>query len=244
MCGQAWLCLSMWVNGRMMEGVQCDGMVDGVALGQAIQTTFLTSGTQPLRRPSLVFRWAHGVPVNRAKLPATEDVHHGAVRFTSVVVGVFVYSLFSKSGAFGSLDLLFTVEAMIFAQTCLILPLVWGGSWTAFEGVGQSYSDTLSTLGINHRQRLVWKSTGQQRRLSRHRYRLWSCHCRGGCGDHGRGTLRENQGDDDEYRARDVKRKHDAAALLGVLLLALSLSLVALASVVKQRRRKVSTVWG
>ena len=71
-----------------------------------------------------------------------------------MVVGVFVYSLFSKSGALGSLDLLFTVEAMIFAQTCLILPLVWGGSWTAFEGVGKTSSDTLATLGINERQRL------------------------------------------------------------------------------------------
>ena len=39
------LCLSVWVNGRIMEGVQCTDMVDGVALGQAIQTTFITSGT-------------------------------------------------------------------------------------------------------------------------------------------------------------------------------------------------------
>ena len=138
-----------------MEGVQSRFMVDGLALSQAIQTTFLTSGTATL------FATLIGVPLGAW----CARQHHRAFRrlktlitalygLPPVVVGVFVYSLFSKSGALGSLDLLFTVEAMIFAQTCLILPLVWGGSWTAFEGVGKTSSDTLATLGINERQRL------------------------------------------------------------------------------------------
>ena len=130
-------------------------MVDGLALTQAIQTTFITSGTATILATLI------GVPLGAW---CARSTHRSFGRLKTlitalyglppVVVGVFVYSLFSKSGALGSLDVLFTVQAMIFAQTCLILPLIWGGSWTAFEGVGKAYSDTLSTMGISRRQRL------------------------------------------------------------------------------------------
>ena len=101
-------------------------MVDGLALSGAVQTTFITSGTATLlammiRRPARCM-----VCTSKTSLVSTaEDAYHGALRPPSGGGGVFVYSLFSKSGALGSLDLLFTVQAMIFAQTCLILPLVW-----------------------------------------------------------------------------------------------------------------------
>ena len=41
-----------------------------------------------------------------------------------VVVGLLVYLLLSRAGAFGTLGLLFTPGAMIIAQTLLILPIV------------------------------------------------------------------------------------------------------------------------
>ena len=130
-------------------------MVAGLALTQAIQTTFVTSGTATILATLI------GVPLGAwCARPTHRSFERLKTLITAlyglppVVVGVFVYSLFSKSGALGSLNMLFTVEAMIFAQTCLILPLVWGGSWTAFESVGRTYNDTLSTIGINHRQRL------------------------------------------------------------------------------------------
>ena len=131
-------------------------MVDEAALQEVIFTTFLTSGTATLIAAAI------GVPLGAwcarqtasffSKLQTVITALYG---LPPVVVGVFVYSLFSKSGMLGGLDLLFTVEAMIFAQTCLILPLVWGGSWAAFEAVGEDYSDTLRTLGVSPRQRLV-----------------------------------------------------------------------------------------
>ena len=131
-------------------------MVDGASVGEAIQTTFITSGSATLLATLI------GVPLgawcarqHHAAFSKLKTVVTALYGLPPVVVGVFVYSLFSKSGAFGWLDLLFTVEAMVFAQTVLILPLVWGGSWTAFEGVGNEYSDTLATLGIGSRQRLL-----------------------------------------------------------------------------------------
>ena len=92
-------------------------MVDGPSLSQAVQTTFLTSGT------ATVLAMLIGVPLGawcarQQKTPfyRLKTLITALYGLPPVVVGVFVYSLFSKSGALGSLDLLFTVEAMIFAQ--------------------------------------------------------------------------------------------------------------------------------
>jgi tungstate transport system permease protein len=130
-------------------------MVDSDALWQAIQTTFLTSGSATLL--ASLFGVPLGAWCARQRQPVfgkLKTVVTALYGLPPVVVGVFMYSLFSKSGALGAFDLLFTVEAMILAQTCLIFPLVWGGSWTAFEEVGRMYSDTLSTLGLTQQQRL------------------------------------------------------------------------------------------
>ena len=96
-------------------------MVDGLALTQAIQTTFVTSGTATILATLI------GVPLGAwCARPTHRSLERLKTLITAlyglppVVVGVFVYSLFSKSGALGSLNMLFTVEAMIFAQTCLI----------------------------------------------------------------------------------------------------------------------------
>jgi tungstate transport system ATP-binding protein len=48
---------------------------------------------------------------------------------------------------FGGLGLLFTLEGMIIAQTLLILPLVWGLSWSAMENVPREVLETHRMLG-------------------------------------------------------------------------------------------------
>ena len=215
-------------------------MVDGVALGQAIQTTFITSGT------ATVLATLIGVPLG-AWCARQSSVHFQRLKtlitalygLPPVVVGVFVYSLFSKSGALGSLDLLFTVEAMIFAQTCLILPLVWGGSWTAFEGVGQSYSDTLTTLGINERQRLGIEiqlaSNGVYHAIviafGRAIAEVGAVIMVGG------NIAGKTRVMTTSIVLETSKGNMEQAALLGALLLMFSLSLVALAAMVRQRRK-------
>jgi tungstate transport system ATP-binding protein len=213
-------------------------MVDGSSLIEAIQTTFITSGSATL------IATGFGVPLGAwcarqntdffARLKTVITALYG---LPPVVVGVFVYSLFSKSGAFGALDMLFTVEAMVFAQTCLILPLVWGGSWTAFEGVGKTYSDTLSTMGITSRQRF-----GLEVRLARNGVYHAVVIAFGRAIAEVGAVIMVGGNIAGKTRVMTTsivletsKGNMDQAATLGVLLLLLSLALVALAALVQTR---------
>ena len=67
-----------------------------------------------------------------------------------VVAGVAVYLALSRKGPFGGLELLFTIEGMIIAQTVLILPLIWGLSWTAFDKIPKEVLETHSLLGTKN----------------------------------------------------------------------------------------------
>ena len=69
-----------------------------------------------------------------------------------VVVGVAVYLALSRKGPFGELELLFTIEGMIIAQTLLILPLIWGLSWTAFDKIPK---EVLETHGLLARKNMM-----------------------------------------------------------------------------------------
>ena len=67
-----------------------------------------------------------------------------------VVVGVVVYLALSRKGPFGELELLFTIEGMIIAQTLLILPLIWGLSWTAFDKIPKEVLETHRLLATKN----------------------------------------------------------------------------------------------
>jgi len=212
-------------------------MVDGEALWQAIQTTFLTSGSATLLATAIgvpLGAWcAHQHHPAFSKLKTIVTALYG---LPPVVVGVFVYSLFSKAGALGSLDLLFTVQAMVFAQTCLILPLVWGGSWVAFEGVGQRYNDTLATLGISKRQRLARNGVYHAIVIAFGRAiaEVGAVIMVGG------NIAGKTRVMTTSIVLETSKGNMDLAGLLGLLLLALSLMLVGLAGLVQTKRRVTS----
>ena len=80
-----------------------------------------------------------------------------------VVVGVLVYLMLSNRGPLSELDLLFTVPAMTLAQTLLVLPLIWGGTWSAFDAITNDHREALDVLGLEAAQRLrvevglVWR---------------------------------------------------------------------------------------
>jgi tungstate transport system permease protein len=64
-----------------------------------------------------------------------------------VVVGLVVYLLLSRAGPLGDLGLLFTPQAMVIAQTILILPIIAALCRQAVEDAWREYEEQLHSLG-------------------------------------------------------------------------------------------------
>ena len=65
----------------------------------------------------------------------------------SVVVGLVVYLLLSRTGPLGWLGWLFSFQAMVLAQTALVLPLVVALSRQAIEDAERQHGEQLASLG-------------------------------------------------------------------------------------------------
>ena len=144
----------------MMAGVVQGGL--GATMASIVATTLLTSGSATLLA-SLI-----GIPLGarcarRGGLSGLRVVVRALYGLPPVVVGVLVYLMLSNRGPLASLDLLFTVPAMVLAQTLLVLPLVWGGTWSAFDAITRDHREALDLLGLDARKRLrievglVWR---------------------------------------------------------------------------------------
>lgn len=70
-----------------------------------------------------------------------------ALAVPSVVVGLVVYLLLSRSGPLGFLGWLFSFQAMVFAQACLVLPLVTALTRQVVEDADRNHGEQLSSLG-------------------------------------------------------------------------------------------------
>ena len=64
-----------------------------------------------------------------------------------VVVGLLVYLLLSRAGPLGDLGLLFTPQAMVVAQSLLVLPIIVALTRQAAEDAWADYHDLLRSLG-------------------------------------------------------------------------------------------------
>ena len=76
-----------------------------------------------------------------------------------VVVGLVVYLLLSRAGPLGALGLLFTPQAMVVAQTILILPIIAALCRQAVEDAWIEYEEQLRSLGahgVRAALTLVW----------------------------------------------------------------------------------------
>ena len=77
----------------------------------------------------------------------------------SVVVGLVVYLLLSRSGPFGALGWLFTFKAMVLAQTVLVLPVVTALTRQTIEDADRVHGEQWRSLGAGPLARallLVW----------------------------------------------------------------------------------------
>jgi tungstate transport system permease protein len=71
-----------------------------------------------------------------------------------VVIGLFLYLMFSQSGPFGTLGLLFTPAAMIVAQALIASPVVSGFTMAAILGVNPGIRQQVLSLGAT-----PWQAT-------------------------------------------------------------------------------------
>ncbi len=67
----------------------------------------------------------------------------------TVLVGLFVFLLLSRSGIFGGFNLLFTPTGMIIGQSILILPLLVGFTINSLSGVQKNIEDLALSLGAS-----------------------------------------------------------------------------------------------
>jgi tungstate transport system permease protein len=65
----------------------------------------------------------------------------------SVVVGLLVYLLLSRSGPLGFLGWLFSFQAMVLAQTILVAPIVTALTLQAIEDADRAHGEQLTSLG-------------------------------------------------------------------------------------------------
>jgi tungstate transport system permease protein len=84
----------------------------------------------------------------RGKRLLTALVHTG-MGFPPVVVGLAVYILLSRSGPLGSLQWLFTLKAMIVAQTIIATPLIAGITAAAVAAVPAELLPQVRSLGAS-----------------------------------------------------------------------------------------------
>ena len=67
----------------------------------------------------------------------------------TVVIGLFVFVLFSRAGPLGGLNLMFTPTVMVIGQVILITPILLGLTISALSGVDKALVDTARSLGAS-----------------------------------------------------------------------------------------------
>lgn len=73
----------------------------------------------------------------------------------TVLIGLFIFVLFSRAGPLGELGIIFTPAAMVIGQMILITPLLLGLTISALSGVSKEIVDTATSLGASGLQ-TVW----------------------------------------------------------------------------------------
>jgi tungstate transport system permease protein len=73
----------------------------------------------------------------------------------TVLAGLLVFLLLSRSGPFGFIGLLFTPGGMIIAQVILIIPLMIGMTLIALSGISRTKQETVIALGATQAQTII-----------------------------------------------------------------------------------------
>ncbi|SEQ44116.1 ABC transporter permease [Natrinema salaciae] len=95
---------------------------------------------------SLPFAFLVGFADFRGKRFLTAVINTG-MGFPSVAIGLLVLMLISNDGPLGSLDLVYTPEAMILSQCVLAAPVITGVALSAIESVDDAVRDAAYGVG-------------------------------------------------------------------------------------------------
>lgn len=81
-----------------------------------------------------------------------------------VLIGLMVYLMLSRKGPFGSLQFLFTVQAMIIAQVLLVVPIIFGLSVATISKNAKEIERTCISLGAGskHIYFIIFKECKKQ----------------------------------------------------------------------------------
>lgn len=99
-----------------------------------------------------------GVIIHFSQFPGKRTLINLIQTFYSiptVVIGLFVFVLFSRSGPLGGLNLLFTPTVMVIGQMILIIPVLIGLTISGLSGVDRAIADTARSLGASNFQTSV-----------------------------------------------------------------------------------------
>jgi tungstate transport system permease protein len=72
---------------------------------------------------------------------------HAVSALPTVVIGLFVYSLISRSGPFGTMGFLFAPAGVVIGQFFLAVPLVVSVTYAGLSKLDTRYKETLETFG-------------------------------------------------------------------------------------------------
>jgi tungstate transport system permease protein len=74
----------------------------------------------------------------------------------TVIIGVLIYLLLSRSGPLGSLGLLFSTTGMIIAQSLITIPLIAAISRQIIADGWAVHGETLKTLHLSNHSQIKW----------------------------------------------------------------------------------------
>jgi tungstate transport system permease protein len=91
----------------------------------------------------------------RRRVELISSIIESLVGIPTVVLGLFLYFLFSKSGPLGFLNLLYTPQAIIIGESILIIPLIISTSFRILKNTVYTYGEFAIAIGATKTQKMI-----------------------------------------------------------------------------------------
>jgi tungstate transport system permease protein len=133
-----------------------EGVIEAFRLIVNLDKTVIAITLRSLQTSSLatLFATLVGLPISiiitMKDFPGKKSLKffiNSMVGIPTVTLGLFLYSLFSKSGPLGSMNLLYSISGMAVGQGLLVLPILITFIVSAIESKDQEIRDLVRTLG-------------------------------------------------------------------------------------------------